>query len=210
MKFGEFLDQLYRLGLEYFRRYYGPYRATVVNNDDPEFRGRVMVECPRAKLSKNNGHWIMPMESSGPKHGQFWPPEIGAVVWIFFDNGDPSVPLCYTGGWYPKGKVAASLTPEAGGPKARGWTTPAGHEIVLSDKDGEEQITIMHKDGLIVKVTSDKVSVGAANGDFEPMMRGKAVKTYLENHTHSHSWGPTGVPIQPFPSDGLSDDTETS
>ena len=54
------------------------------------------------------------------------------------------------------------------------------------------------------------MKVGNKNGSFEPMMRGSTMKAYLEGHTHTHSWGPTGPPIQPFPPKGLSEDSETS
>lgn len=210
MKIGEFIEQLSRLGLEYFRRYYGPYRAIVVSNDDPEFRGRIRVSCPRAKLHPENGHWLLPMSGTGDGTGTFFPPEKDAVVWIFFDNGDPNQPLCYQNGWFPKETLSSAVKPESGGPKKRGFTTPGGHEIVLSDKDGEEQITIKHKDGLIVDITESEVKIGASDGTFEPIMRGTTVQRYLETHQHPHAFGPTGPPIQPFPLDGLSKEGKVS
>ena len=89
--------------------------------------------------------------------------------------------------------------------------TISGHRIVFEDKDGEEFITIEHKDGHVFQLTSGgKAKVGKKGGSFEPMMRGNTVKAYLEGHTHTHAWGPTGPPIQPFPLKGLSDDSETS
>jgi len=210
MRFTEFIQNLYRFGMEYFRRYYGPYRAIVTSNDDPEFRGRVQVECPRARLSAGNGMWLLPMQSSGSQHGEFWPPDVGSVVWVFFDNGDFEAPLCYLGGWYAKSHVHEDLRPEAGGPKKRGWRTPGGHKIILSDKDDAEEITVQHSSGKLVKITDDKVSIGNPDGSYEPLMRGETVRQWLVSHTHPHSWGPTGTPVQPFPDDGLSDDTETT
>src|SRR5205814_1265663 len=95
-EFTEFVTNLRRLGLEYFRRFYGPYRALVVSNKDPNGLGRIQIECPRAHLSAENNRWIMPMmNAAGAKHGEFWPPEKGEAVWIFFDNGDPTMPACY-------------------------------------------------------------------------------------------------------------------
>jgi hypothetical protein len=214
ISFSEFLEKLMRLGLEYFRRYYGPYRARVISNVDPENRGRVLVECPRARLlapdPSSASTWALPMMAgAGPGHGEFWPPEKGSVVWVFFDNGDPTAPLCYLGGWYVHGKLDDDIKPK-GAPVKRGWVTPGGNKIILDDTSGSETITITQKDGKIIKITGSKISVGTKDGSFEPMMKGNTVKQWLETHTHPHSWGPTGAPIQPFPPAGLSKDTETT
>lgn len=211
--FQNFLIQLKRLGLEEYRRYYGPYRAFVVDNRDPAKQGRIRVECPRAKLPKENREWVLPMmHGAGNDDGIFWPPEEEDTVWIFFDNGDPTKPLCYSGGWYGPGEVDEEF--ESGDdnvPQKRGFTTPGGHRIILDDTDGEEKITIRHKDGTIIQWTeTNKVKVGNEDGTFEPLVRGNAWKRWAETHSHPHSWGPTGQPIQPIPSDVLSSDTETS
>ena len=211
--FQEFLRNLMRFGLEYWRRYYGPYRAKVINNKDPEGMGRIIVECLRARLPEGNANWVLPMmNGAGNEYGVFWPPEEGDFVWVFFDNGDPTVPSCYLGGWYAPEEVDDEFLPEDDGTvNKRGFKTKGGHRIILDDSDGTEKITIRHKDGTIVQWTEDnKVKMGAEDGSFEPMMKGTTVKQWLETHTHPHSWGPTGAPIQPFPAGGLSDDTETS
>jgi len=210
-KFSEFMSYLVRFGLEYYRRYYGPYRAKVVNNKDPEGLGRIIVEVPRARLPRQNAKWVLPMmNGAGSKYGTFWPPEKDDYVFVFFDNGDPERPIGYMGGWYAEGEIHPEFKPESDGtPKKRGFGTPGGHVVVMSDVDGKEKILIRHKDGTIVEWTSDKkVRIGKEGGSFEPMMKGSTVKQWLASHTHPHSWGPTGAPIQPFPAKGLSDDVE--
>lgn len=212
-KIDEFLEYLTRFGLEYYRRYYGPYRAKVINNKDPEKLGRIIVEVPRARVPKENGEWVLPMmDGAGKQHGFFWPPQQGDYVFVFFDNGDPRRPLCYMGGWYAGDEVHSSMDTESDGtPKTRGFRTPGGHLVSLSDKDGKEKVTIRHKDGTIVEWNeSKKIKIGKEDGSFEPMFKGSTVKQWLTTHTHPHSWGPTGTPIQPFPADGLSDDVENS
>lgn len=211
--FRKFLEQMYRFGLEYFRRYHGPYKARVIDNEDPEKLGRVLVVCPRAKLGESNANWVFPMmNGAGSGHGVFWPPEKDDYVWVFFENGDPTLPLTYMGGWYAPDEVDESLEPDAqGSPKRRGFKTPGGHSVVLDDAEGQEKITIRHKDGTIVEWDeSGKVRVGKEGGSFEPMLKGDAVKQYLESHTHPHPWGATGPPVQPLPPAALSSDTETS
>ena len=212
MIFEDFLENLFRFGLEYFRKYYGPYRALVIDNKDPAGQGRILVACPRARISGSNGVWLSPMmHGAGKNSGVFWPPVIDDAVWIFFDNGDPLRPLGYMGGWYSKGDLSTELAPNSSGsPEKRGFITPGGNRIVLDDTTGSETITISRKDGCRVRVGESKVSIGSKNGSYEPMMRGSTAKKWMESHTHPHSFGPTGTPIVPFPIDGLSDDTETS
>jgi hypothetical protein len=212
-KFDAFIDQLTRFGLEYWRRYYGPYKAKVISNNDPSGTGRVLVNCPRSRLGEGNSKWVLPMMSgAGPQCGMFWPPEKDDYVFVFFDNGDPERPCGYLGGWYAEGEIHPDLDTESdGSPKQRGFRTPGGHLISLSDKGGEERVLIRHKDGTIVEWTSGgKVQIGKEGGSFEPLLKGTAVKQYIDSHTHPHSWGPTGPPISPLPPTALSDDSETS
>lgn len=199
-------------GLEYFRRYYGPYKGRVVNNRDPKKLGRIKVYCPRAKLSRNNSIWVLPMSSfSGDGYGSFFPPEEGDVVWIFFENGDPTTPLCYMGGWYSRGELDEKFRPGDDGPKRRGFQTPGGHSVVMDDTEGSRSVKIRHRSGSIIEMDEDgKIRIGDEDGSFEPLLRGDTVKQWLETHTHPHSWGDTAPPRQRFPSNGLSSDNETS
>jgi hypothetical protein len=210
MDLAGFIEYFKRFGAEMYNRYYGPYKAVVTTNADPENRGRIQVVCERARLLKDNNMWLLPMESSGLNNGQFWPPARDSGVWIYFDNGDPRRPLCYQGGWWtPDAGVHEALKP-LGEPVRRGWTTPGGAVITLDDTKDAETITIEQKNGKMIKISPTKVSIGTKEGDYEQMFKAETVKQWLESHTHPHSWGPTGSPIQPFPAKGLSDDTENS
>jgi len=211
--FEKFLDKLYHHGLEYFRRYHGPYRARVVNNRDPAKLGRIIVECVRAKFSGDNANWVYPMMmGAGPQAGVFWPPEEGDHVYVFFENGDPLKPTSYLGGWFATGELSDEFDPAADGrPKRRGFRTPGGHSVSLDDTDGSEKIRIRHKDGTLVEWTdSGQVKIGKEGGSFESLVRGESLKKWAETHTHPHPWGPTGPPVQPFTPDILSKDTKTS
>jgi uncharacterized protein involved in type VI secretion and phage assembly len=232
MNFLEFMSNLRQWGMEYFGKYYGPYRAKVKSNRDPQGIGRIRVSCPRALIQ--DSPWILPMmHGAGSSSGEFWPPEPGDTVWVFFDNGNPETPGSYIGGWFTQGDLHEDIAPTAGeSPMKRGWVSPGGHRVILDDTkdkkaititteagskitlddtDGGESILIRHKNGKIVKITTEgKVKMGAEDGTFEPMLRGSTVKEWLVTHTHPHAWGPTGPAVQAFPVDGLSDDTETS
>ena len=212
MDFNEFVHKFYRFGLEYFRKYYGPYKALVTSNQDPDGKGRVQVKCARAKLPDGNDLWFLPANmGAGAGYGTFWPPEPGDAVFVFFDNGDPSYPACYLGGWYAKGELAKDLAPDASGsPKRRGFVTPAGSKVIMDDTQGSELITIEHKDGQRIKISGNEIQIGSKNGQYEPMLKGSTVKSWLVSHSHTSPLGATSPPIQPFPVDGLSRDTKNS
>lgn len=212
MRLGEFIEEIYRFGLEKFRRYYGPYRAIVVSNQDPTAKGKIQVQCPRARLSKDNNIWVSPMEAgAGKNKGVFWPPDVGDGVWLFFDNGDPTRPLCYMGGWYAVNELHADLTPDQNGnPHRRGFISPGGHKIILDDTSGSEQISVEHKNGQRLLVDNDGIKIGSKNGLYEPILKGETVQEWLNSHTHGTGTGPSTTPIIPLPDSALSTDTKTS
>ena len=209
-RFEEFTQTIRRIGLEYFGRYYAPQRGIVTSNSDPAGQGRIEVKIPAVNLKEKSNKWLWPMMSgAGTGHGEFFPPEPGDGVWVFFENGDPDHPMCYLGGWYSGKDLDSTLSPDADKPpKKRGWVSPGGSKIILDDD--KETILIRQKSGIIVKIEKDVISVGKEDGKFEPMMRGDTVKKWLLDHKHPHAYGPTAPTDTPWPSDGLSKESKTS
>jgi hypothetical protein len=78
------------------RRFYGKYRATVVQNVDPELRGRIMCIVPDVLGLVPSG-WCeacAPLSGPpGPPMGVYIVPPIGAGVWVEFEQGDPGKPI---------------------------------------------------------------------------------------------------------------------
>ncbi len=76
------------------KKYFGKYRGTVVNNVDPEMRGRILAMVPDV-LGVVPSSWCeacVPL--AGPAQtGSYFVPPIGAGVWIEFEQGDPSHPI---------------------------------------------------------------------------------------------------------------------
>lgn len=76
--------------------YYGKYRGTVLNNVDPEQRGRLMLTIPDV-LGAIPSSWAEPCVPlagpSGPPMGVYLVPPIGAGVWVEFEHGDPDYPI---------------------------------------------------------------------------------------------------------------------
>jgi hypothetical protein len=153
-QFETFLENLVRIGLEHYRKYYGIYRGVVSKNNDPNATGRVQAYVPAVGHRKEAfpDVWIMPaMSGAGANRGEFNPPEVGDAIWVSFASGDASMPQVYWGGWYgvpTKGKpeVPTEMAYQGGYPQRRGWVTRMGHVLVFDDEKGKEAVRIFwHK-----------------------------------------------------------------
>ncbi len=78
------------------KQFLGKYRGTVLNNADPEQRGRLQVNVPDV-LGEIPSSWAEPCVAlagpTGPPMGVYYVPPIGAGVWVEFEHGDPSLPI---------------------------------------------------------------------------------------------------------------------
>lgn len=82
--------------MSHLKKYFGKYRATVVQNVDPELRGRIICEVPDV-LGLVPSSWCeacAPLAGpTGPPMGVYFVPAIGAGVWVEFEQGDPNKPI---------------------------------------------------------------------------------------------------------------------
>ncbi len=84
-------------------KYYGLYRASVVNNIDPMQEGRIQVIVLEPG-GFTPSSWAKPcVPVAGKQSGVFVLPAINSGVWIMFEEGDPDQPV-WMGGWW--GSVA--------------------------------------------------------------------------------------------------------
>src|SRR5215472_13933412 len=80
-------------------RYYGKYRATVINNVDPMHKGRIQVQVPDVH-ALTPSTWAMPcVPVAGLQTGFLAIPPIGAGVWIEFEQGNSDYPIWVGGYW---------------------------------------------------------------------------------------------------------------
>lgn len=84
------------------KKYYGKYKATVINNLDPELRGRLLLTIPSV-LGVIPSTWAEPCTPlagpTGPPMGVFMVPPPGAGVWVEFEEGNPDRPIWVGGRW---------------------------------------------------------------------------------------------------------------
>ncbi len=81
------------------RQYFGKYRGMVLNNIDPEQRGRLLVQVPDV-LGLATSSWALPCFPVTGRQMGFWSiPQIGTGVWVEFEQGDVDYPI-WTGCWY--------------------------------------------------------------------------------------------------------------
>lgn len=117
-------------------KYYGKYSGTVADNSEPDALGRIKVKVPSVfgEASVVRARPCLP-------YGHFFLPPPGTQVWVEFEAGNPGYPI-WAGVWYPEGTTPpeAQDTPQT----ERVVHTPFGHTLHLSDKDGEEKITLRH------------------------------------------------------------------
>jgi uncharacterized protein involved in type VI secretion and phage assembly len=183
-----------RLAHQVERRFYGKYRGLVVDVEDPEKLGRIKVQVPSVLGSQVSTGWAMPCVPYGglANRGFLFVPEVGAGVWVEFEEGDLEFPVWVGTFWSKPG--GEPDVPKINGPDgAEGEVqspptrkiikTAKGHTLQFEDKDGEERIVLWeatHKHvvsldevgvavtdgfGNSIKTTEDGISIADAHGN---------------------------------------------
>ena len=119
-------------GLEGLQRYYGTYRAIVVNNiDEEKHMNRLKVMVP--EVMSGIMTWALPKGQHGSTQTGFkyLAPKIGDIVFVTFEFGDPTKPLWEYHGWGIE-QIPSPLD----GPNKCGIVTPEGNVIVIDDDSG--------------------------------------------------------------------------
>ena len=118
------------------QRYYGKYRGMVINNVDPLQIGRLQVQ-----VSYIGGlipsSWAMPcFPLTGKQMGAYMIPQIGAGVWVEFEQGNPDYPI-WSGCWFGSAAEVPALA-LAGNPASPNIVlqTALQNSVVVSDLPG--------------------------------------------------------------------------
>jgi hypothetical protein len=117
------------------KKYFGKYRGTVINNIDPMQIGRIQAMVPDVSNFIPTS-WAMPcVPIAGKLEGAYMVPQIGAGVWIEFEQGDPDYPIWVGGFWGAFAEVPlAALAPPAIPPGQNiVFQTTLQHSLIISD-----------------------------------------------------------------------------
>jgi hypothetical protein len=118
------------------KTYYGKYRGTVLQNVDPEQRGRLQLTIPDV-LGAIPSSWAEPCVPlagpTGPPMGVYMVPPIGTGVWVEFEHGDPDHPIWVGCRWGAQSNVPTMA--KAGNPADPNIIIQSllQHSIMISD-----------------------------------------------------------------------------
>ena len=129
-------------------RYYGKYRGFVVENKDPEKRGRLRVSVPSI-LGQATTYWALPCLPFGGllDQGLFSVPKKSSQVWVEFEEGNCRHPIWTGTFWQTQKDVPSETADDDEEPTSTLLKTPSGHLLHFQDKSGEEQIRLSHNSG---------------------------------------------------------------
>lgn len=145
------------------KSFYGKYRGMVVNNIDPMQIGRLLVQVPDV-LGAIPSSWAMPcVPIAGKQNGVYVIPQIGAGVWVEFEQGDPDYPIWVGGYWGSAAEVPALAL--AGNPASPSIVlqTALQNAVVISDLPGPTG-GIMLKSTTGAMILVNDVGITISNG----------------------------------------------
>jgi uncharacterized protein involved in type VI secretion and phage assembly len=132
-------------------RLYGKYRGKVVDNNDPEKRGRIKVRCP---VLLGLEVWALPcVPYAGKDRGMLFLPDVDIQVWVEFEAGDPTYPI-WSGCFWDQERPA----PEHG-PHIKVIKT---EKVEIRIDDQANKITISNSFGTILEIQDGKL-IGKGN-----------------------------------------------
>jgi uncharacterized protein involved in type VI secretion and phage assembly len=144
-------------------KYYGKYRGTVVQNVDPEQRGRIQVLVPDVSNVVPSTWATACVPLAGKSMGTYLVPQMGSGVWIEYEQGDADFPI-WTGCFWG---LAAEVPPlaMAGNPLSPSIVLQTGLQqtIVLSDVPGPTG-GIMLKSSTGAMILVNDVGITISNG----------------------------------------------
>jgi uncharacterized protein involved in type VI secretion and phage assembly len=143
-------------------QFFGKFRGTVTDIQDPLMIGRVRARVPDV-LGELDSGWAMPCAPfGGSGMGFFALPTVGAGVWIEFEHGDPDYPI-WTGCWF--GSVA-DMPPELLAPPYKKVLikTEGGNSIVIDDTPGIGGITLETSGGQKIVLSATGVEITNGQG----------------------------------------------
>jgi len=142
--------------------FYGKYRGTVTDIEDPLMMGRIRARVPDVMGDQESG-WSMPcVPFGGNGMGFLGLPTVGAGVWVEFEHGDPDYPI-WTGSWWGSSSELPSELLDPPYKKVQ-IKTDGGHTIILDDTPGIGGITLQTADGMKIVMNTTGIEINNGQG----------------------------------------------
>jgi len=165
-------DLLVRLVERVENRFYGKYRGFVVDNADPEKRGRIRLKVPSVIGDEVVSGWALPCAPYGGTSdvGAFFIPEVEAGVWVEFEMGLVEYPIWVGTFWSKPGGDPEPPKPNAPDgveesdvqdpPTRKIFKTVKGHTIQFEDADDQELVLIVeNKNANVIAMNKDGITI---------------------------------------------------
>ena len=150
------------------KKYWGKYRGTVINNIDPEQRGRLMVMVPDV-LGEIPCTWAEacpPLAGpTGPPMGVYLVPKVRAGVWVEFEHGNPNHPIWVGCRW--GGPSDIPVLAKAGNPVDPNIIIQSSlqHTIMISDLPGPTGgILLKTSTGAMISISDTGITISNGQG----------------------------------------------
>jgi uncharacterized protein involved in type VI secretion and phage assembly len=161
-----------RLAQQVEHRFYGKYRGLVVDDADPERLGRLKLIVPSVLGDRVVTGWAMPCVPYGgeAEQGMLFVPEVGAGVWVEFEEGDLEFPIWVGTFWSKPGGRSELPKPNAADGKEQDEAqspptrkiikTVKGHTLQFEDEDHAEMVILMDAvHGHVITLDKNGVSI---------------------------------------------------
>lgn len=155
-------------------KYFGKYRGSVIDIEDPLHMGRIRAEVPDVLGTATSG-WAMPaVPLAGPLVSHYVIPPVGAGIWVEFEHGNKSFPI-WTGCWWgsetevPADALAATqslpdIVLQSQGQPAPGGQPQPGPTIIISGQPGGPGITLKTPSGASLVINDTGIVIDNGKG----------------------------------------------
>ena len=130
-------------------------QGTVVENNNPDFKGMVKVEFTVWETGKNMCEWVRLLSPyTGKDYGMYCVPEIDETVLVGFIGGSLKKPFLL-GSLYPNGAAIVNENFHKEN-LIKHMKTKGGMDILINEDDGKQKITFMTPKGSTILVDDEK------------------------------------------------------
>jgi hypothetical protein len=217
-----------RLAQQVEHRFYGKYRGFVVENADPEQLGRLKLQVPSVLGKEVVTGWATPCMPYGgmANQGTLFIPEVGAGVWVEFEEGDLEFPIWVGTFWSkPEDNDNNSELPKPNNtedgtdaeesiqgdeqepPTRKIIKTKKGHTLQFEDADEQEMIAIIegikkHRllfdgKGILIKTAKEHIfQLQDTDDDKEDNDDAAMIKIAVGVHKHEICLDKQGITIK--------------